>query len=92
LPGNIVCLSKAKKDHDRSPGLLQRRFESVLGFRLVNGHMGGLLPRRIQGRTALLVGDARWLLRTDGRLANGIGLTDSDSWLTDLTPFFCTFF
>ena len=36
-----------------------------------------LLPVRIQGRM-LLVGEARWLPNPDGRLANGIGLADSD--------------
>ena len=42
----------------------------------------GLLPVRIQ-RRMLLVGEAGWLPNPDGRLANGIGLADSDSRLTD---------
>jgi len=42
-----------------------------------------LLPVRIQGRIALLIGEARWPPNPDGRLANGIGLADSDNRLTD---------
>jgi hypothetical protein len=53
--------------------------------------LSALLPRNVLGRTALLVGEIRWLPNPDGRLANAIGLADSsirfpdpDSGLTNI--------
>lgn len=47
--------------------------------------MGGLslLPRRITGRNPLLVWEAHRLADSDGGLANGVGLANSDIRLTD---------
>jgi len=42
-----------------------------------------MLPCRIQGRTALLFGEIRWLPNPNRRTPNAIGLANSDILLTD---------